>query len=869
MFSRWLCLSALCCLLAAGEDKPAPDPPKPETKAETRSDARTELNLAGKVDTQSGESRRNENVQFNLIDNNTRKELNSRLGTSATIVEEFRPDQNFFGVEFGNLPPALLFVPAGKVSALHGSVYETHNNSVFSARSFFQVGGVKAAHQNDYGFTVSSPLWSGAFLTLDASQQKIRGSVNGNILVPEPDERTPLTTDPAARAIIERFFSAFPLEAPNRTDIDPRALNTNSPQTIDTNNASGQIDQLAGRRDRFSIRYAFVGQQVDAFELLKGQNPDTTTKSHSSRLAWERAWSPETEVNLALGFDRVHSLLVPEPNTIGPSVSFSGVIDPLGPSSTLPIDRVQNRFRYAGVARRIHGHHIWTFGVELDRIQINGRESSSNRGVWTFRSDFGNDALTNFRLGLPSRFSFGAGNLDRGFRSWDQQYSVGDHWRLSPTLTLNYGLRYQPITAPTEVNNLTRIPYHCDCNNLGPQFGFAWRLPGRWGVLRGAYGLQYAGIYAVTFQQLRWDPPNFLKVEVQEPSLTDPLAGVNLNPATARSTVFEVPPNLVSPYTHEYNFSWDLSTSTKWKLQLGYVGSRTEKLFMIWFDNRAVPVPGVPQTLDTIEARRPDQSHYEIRQVENSSRAYFDAARVSFILPNWRGLSLDAAYWFSKALDLGATYTNTAAGDDAAQGRSQSQDLVSQDLKGPSSFDQTHSLLAHLNYRLPLLASSPSAVRGTLGKWNLSAVFLAKTGPPFTVVSGSDGPGYGNVDGSPGDRPDLLDPSILGRTISNPSTSVKLLPASAFAFIGPNETRGNLGTGTFRRGGIRNLNAAISRTWNVAREKSLTFRAESINFLNTPQFAEPGVNLTSPSFGQITNTYNDGRTFQFQLRFRF
>ena len=40
-------------------------------------------------------------------------------------------------------------------------------------------------------------------------------------------------------------------------------------------------------------------------------------------------------------------------------------------------------------------------------------------------------------------------------------------------------------------------------------------------------------------------------------------------------------------------------------------------------------------------------------------------------------------------------------------------------------------------------------------------------------------------------------------------------------------------------------------------------------FLNTPQFAEPGTDLTSPSFAQITNTLNEGRTFQFQLRFRF
>ena len=100
-------------------------------------------------------------------------------------------------------------------------------------------------------------------------------------------------------------------------------------------------------------------------------------------------------------------------------------------------------------------------------------------------------------------------------------------------------------------------------------------------------------------------------------------------------------------------------------------------------------------------------------------------------------------------------------------------------------------------------------------------------------------------------------------------TSVRLLPKSAFAFIGPNESRGNLGVGVFRRGGIRNVNASVSRTWALAPERSLTFRAESINFLNTPQFAEPGTDLTSPSFGQITNTLNEGRTFQFQLRFRF
>ncbi len=52
-------------------------------------------------------------------------------------------------------------------------------------------------------------------------------------------------------------------------------------------------------------------------------------------------------------------------------------------------------------------------------------------------------------------------------------------------------------------------------------------------------------------------------------------------------------------------------------------------------------------------------------------------------------------------------------------------------------------------------------------------------------------------------------------------------------------------------------------------EKTLQFRAESINLFNTAQFAAPGSNLTNPEFGMITSTLNDGRTFRFLVSFDF
>ena len=125
--------------------------------------------------------------------------------------------------------------------------------------------------------------------------------------------------------------------------------------------------------------------------------------------------------------------------------------------------------------RRQVGKHLFSVGGEVDRLQNNGLESSSERGNYYFRNDFGRDAITNFRLGIASRYSAAIGNGHRGFRWFEQQYFAGDVWKVRPNFTMNYGLRYTPVTAPDEVNHLTPVNFNCDCNTFGPQFGFAWQ----------------------------------------------------------------------------------------------------------------------------------------------------------------------------------------------------------------------------------------------------------------------------------------------------------------------------------------------------------------------------------------------------------
>ena len=332
-------------------DKPAETEIKPAESGKA-----SDINLLGKADTASGESRRNENVQFNLIDNYSLKEANLRLGTTATIIREFAVDRGYFGAEFGTAPKTDLTIPAGLKSNFHGQLRLMHLNSLFSARSFFQVGNVKPARENDYGFNFGTDLAKKTKLFVDAGQTKIRGNVNGNVLVPRPDERTPLTNDPAARAIVLRFLAAYPLLLPNRTDINPRALNTNSRQIINNHQANFRVDQTLTKQDGLALQYQFTNQNVQAFQLVAGQNPNTDTKSHVARIAWTRQWSPKTISYLTTSYDRVTSVLLPDDQAVGPFVNISGLTS-LGPDGSILIDRAQNQIRFGGQLRRVQGRH--------------------------------------------------------------------------------------------------------------------------------------------------------------------------------------------------------------------------------------------------------------------------------------------------------------------------------------------------------------------------------------------------------------------------------------------------------------------------------------------------------------------------------
>jgi hypothetical protein len=837
----------------------------PATNATAPATAPASSTPAPAAAVQSGAALRNENVFASKLDTDAQKADDQRLGGSYVLVSQPAVEASYYASEYGQAssPLPVLNQPA-LLRAWHADLFEFLRNSVFNARTYFQVGPVQPSRLNTYGarFTGSLPRWG--FLSGTFGQIKNRGVVNGNTLVPLPSERTPLATDPLVRPIVASYLDAFPVEAPNRPDIDPRALNRNAPQTTDAINGSLRLDGGVGARGQISLSHLLSRQTIHAFQLVAGKNPDTVIHSQESRLTYRYIASEATEVSFGAGYQRLRSDLHPEPHAVGTTVVFGNAVDYLGPTIQYPLNRAENTFRYGvvGYHRMAGGRHRLTFGGDLSRYQMNGLEQNAQRGIFMFTNNFGRDAIQNMLWGTPTSYQVRIGSLYRGFRSWTTNVFVADQWNITPDFQLYVGLRYNATTAPVEVNHLDTVPFHSDRNNFSPRFAFAYRAPKEW-ILRGSYTISYGQIFPVTYSQIRYNAPNVVTINVSNPYLPDPLAGVDVSAADARTTLTTFSPDLVAPYSHQYSLTVQHAFGP-WTLDLGYFGSRSLKMLDFYLLNRAQDVPGIPLTTATVNQRRPDPRYYDVIDIVNGGIAYLDAARAAVRLREYRGLSLGGSYIFSKALDQGSTYNSVAANLELYNPSPYQYDSLNSQ-KAPSAFDSPHALILYSVYRIPRMAFSKTLAR-LAGGWEISANVLARAGTPFTVQTGSDAPGFGNVDGTGGDRPNIANSSILGATVGDPNTSTQILNPANFSFLSVGQSSGNLGRNTFRRASIFNINASVSREWKWGRSYLLRFQAEAYNLANHPQFDQPQNNLTSPSFGKITNTLNDGRVLQLGLR---
>jgi hypothetical protein len=834
----------------------------------------------------------NPNLFYVKLDTNEITRDLNRRGADPQFVREFRAQENYFGAQYGSPMRTVEWARTrSSLAGFHGSLYEAHQNSRLNARNFFTAGKLRPWRRNEYGGSVGGPLASER-LAFDfaVSQTRDNGYINGNALVPLASERVPLTTDPRTFALVDRLLDGYPDEYPNLPQVSLRQLNTNAIRDIRSTGFSTSLAFRPNETDQLVVEQRFLDSTEEPFEFVIGQNPVTFLRPQSVHLTYSHLFSPQTLLRLSQNFDRLSvfldatdrykNLLAPLGLDVVPEVSFGHDLTRLGPGASYPRRRVENRFQSLAELSQARGNHALTFGVLVSRLQTNDLQSDNNRGAFSFGRDFGRTAVENFLYGTPTSFLLAIGDLYRGFRNWELAYYLHDRIRVTPALTLSVGLRHEIVTAPTEVNHLTSIPFPTDANNLSPQFGFAWN-PGRGRtVLRGGYTIAFSSIFPVLYQRVRFNPPAVQVISTDNPDLFDPLRGADLR----RSGLNLISSDLVAPYAHLYNFGIERELPANLSVRVGYLGSRTIKLPVNAVSNRARPVPGIPTTTGTINDRRPDPRYLEISTMQNLSIAYFDALQVAVDKRISRGLTWNVRYTFSKAIN--STGTQNFANISGTGHTSTIEDDIVGDLKSLEQFDTPHAVTIGYRYELPW-GGQRGIVSWFAGGWKVSGTTTFKSGTPTHFHTGSDSPGFGNVDGVGGDRPNLRNPAILGTSLDHPDTVGSLLALDtcrrpgdpgygerymACAYLDTNVQpggRGNLGFQTFRQDGISNWNVALERDFVPREPLTLRFRAEFINFLNHAQFEGPDDEMGFEPFGKIINTANRGRVMQLLLRLQF
>jgi hypothetical protein len=539
-----------------------------------------------------------------------------------------------------------------------------------------------------------------------------------------------------------------------------------------------------------------------------------------------------------------------------------------------------------------HSRHNLRWGGDFRLTQSEIHSTQNSRGSFTFSGartaavdqsgspiqGTGYD-FADFLLGLPQQTTLQYGSLTYNFsgNSWDA--FIQDDWRLRGNLTLQYGVRYDYASPYVERNNqlvnldfapgFTAVvpvqpgqagPFHGvfprslvkpDRNNFSPRLGLAWRVTNKT-VLRAGYGVNYNGsAYSTIAAQLANQPPfSTTATNIYSPSL--PLSLQNgfppVNTAAVTNT-YGIDPNYRVGYAQIWNLDIQRELGKGLVLNVDYTGTKGTRLDIIEAPNRT-----------STGLRLSDVQPFNWEASEGNSILHSAAIRLNRRLG--RGLSFGGTYQFSKSIDDASSVSGAGGQGVVAQN---AFDLSAE--RGPSSFDIRHRVGINYNFELPFgtnkaFLAKESIYKTLFGDWLLNGGWTINSGSPLTVhVLGS----YTDVNrGSNGSL--RADATGLPVALDHPSIA-EWFNTAAFAVPAPGQF-GNVGRNTVRGPGqiIGNLN--LNKTFMFSDGRSIDVRAQSTNFLNTPQFRGVDTNVNSPTFGKVTSA-GQMRTIQFFIRYNF
>ena len=676
----------------------------------------------------------------------------------------------------------------------------------------------------------------------------------------------------------------------------------------------GKVDHRLFAQDSLSVRFMErINDNINPFRGsdVPGFGSSMDQRQYLAGLTYTRIFSPTVINEFRTGINRTR--IDENPVSLGrdyaadiglPSSGdprFSGYprfqirdLAILGDSMNLPIQARVNNYQWADTLTWVKQNHLLKFGTDILRSQFFEPDNSLLRGNFVFQGRWSGDSYADFLLGFPNSTSRQLGSTPVYLFSTHYGFFAQDDWKLTPRLTLNLGLRYEITTPLTEKYGrmATFIPeagkiivaddrttpdfarrveaagmtdkigaardygipkglVDTRYRRFAPRFGFAWRPAAANLVVRGGYGIFFAGSLgqpirnemSAVFPFMVSETYNRVQNNVNALTLSDPFPASRTQfDAVTNASGFEV--HAPSQYLQSWNMTFERELGRQSAIEISYVGSKGTHLGRQYNINQPFRGPEYAQPWP-----RPYPGLNNINYFSFGSNSTYNAATFTVRRRFSSGLFFRAHYVYGKSIDDASEISNAGAG-----GYAGAQDARNLKLeRGRSDWDTGHSLLAAFSYDLPL--GSGRLLRG----WQIAGTSRMYTGQPFTVrLSGVD------VNLGEANRPDR----IAKGTVSDPTperwfdiAAFPAVPTGAFRF-------GNSGRNILDGPGSIGTNLSLLKRFPIRDRSYLQFRWEVFNATNHTNFRLPENNANAPNAATIVEA-GSARTMQVALRFVF
>lgn len=855
----------------------------------------------------------------------------NNLGVDA--IQEFQVLTNNFSAEYGKSAGGVInVVHKSGSNNLHGSLFEYLRNDNFDATRWevirFAEGEPEKPEfkRNQFGGTAGGPVirdktfFFGAFEGL-----RDRSNTTTVERVPSLNARNGIigNTTIAVSPAVRPYLNTMPL--PNITP-DPSApddgtafRSQNFSTNANENYVVGKMDHTFSESDSLGGSYTF-DQGTTLGPAPRGGMPmlndNSRTRSQYVTLREVHTFSPTVLNTFNLGFNRsfgtgTHDPLEQYPANLAflPGATWQ-TLEITGLANTeynFIADRpdrtlILNTWQISDNVTVVKGAHSLQFGFEAYRFAFRyiteGRTGGGGRFQFTSLQNFLRNVTRRWEVQDPSALGLQPSITQKMF-GWFAQDDV----RVSPTLTLNLGLRYEAVTKPQDEipiqSNLFSLTdprlttgktfwsTNPSLKSFAPRVGFAWDAFGNQKTaVRGGMGLFFDPLGSYYYLPvIQGNPPFRLGRRINSASFPGTIDQVQ----SGGNIPFELTiadASLDQPYRIQYNLGVQHEVMPNTMVGATFVGGQgvhTTQMYLnantrrptflsdgrVFFD--AVANAGDP-------AGRVNPNFGTVQYRQTGGHASYNSLQLA-VNRRMTGMQFQMSYTFSKSIDNGDTFSfSSEGGNTVAQ-----QNIYQPGLeRGLSSFDARHVFSSNATIELPKLEGAPAAARHTLGGWQVGGILSLSSGHPFTPYVDFDNANIITRSGGDHLRPDVR-PGVNLKEATDSSNPDQFFDPAALFVLPESGFLGNLSRGSLTGPGNAVVDFNLRKTIAMGESKFLRFRAEFFNLFNRRNFRAPeddqravfvgrnanGSGEIPRGAGQITSTTGSARQIQFSLRYEF